>query len=95
MEVLAVTVNGAMMLVEVAEVLPLAPCPFCAAIDLRGHARTACPRCRMAKVIGEPLPLRGVVLGEDGRARLWTRRYSSKVRRKGDAIHRFHGPCTP
>lgn len=94
-EVLAVTVNGSPVLVEVAEVLPLAPCSFCAAIASRGHERLKCQHCRMAGHTGELLPLRGVVLGEDGRARMWTRRYDSKVRRGGDAILRFHGPCTP
>lgn len=88
--VLAVVVNGELALVDVAEVLPIAPCPFCAAVLCRGHERLACSHCRLSGVIGEPLPLRGVVISEDGRARVWTRRYDSKVRRRGDAIHRHH-----
>lgn len=83
--VLAVEVDGAEVVVEVAEVLEAFPCPSCAQVARMGHARSECRRCGMSGWIGEPLPLRGVAVDAVGRARRFDGR-----RFEGEAVHVFH-----
>jgi hypothetical protein len=60
--VLAVELAGREVVLELAEVMPEHPCPLCAQVAARGHTRSGCIRCSDTGVIGDPLPLRGVVL---------------------------------
>lgn len=83
--VLALEVDGAEVVVEVAEVLEVFPCPSCAKIEAMGHERSECPRCALSGWIGRPLPLRGVAVDGGGRARLF-----EGWRAEGEAVHVFH-----
>jgi hypothetical protein len=83
--VLALEVDGAEVVVEVAEVLEAFPCPLCAKVAGMGHERSECPRCALSGWIGEPLPLRGVAVDARGHARLFDGR-----RFEGEAVHPFH-----
>lgn len=85
-EVLTLTVDGRPVVVEAAEVLPEHPCPSCEQSMARGQGRSECSRCGLSGVIGEPVPLRGVALAEDGSAREYRRRSF----RAGEAAHAFH-----
>jgi predicted RNA-binding Zn-ribbon protein involved in translation (DUF1610 family) len=90
LDVLAVDVDGREVVVEVAEVLEAFPCPACAQITGRRHARLSwCWRCGSTGWIGGVLPLRGVALDAEGSARVFTGR-----RRVGESVHVVHACAT-
>lgn len=85
-EVLQVWCAGREVVVEVREVLPAHDCVACRQVALRGHIRSSCDRCHMTGIVGEPVPLRGVALDEDGRAR----EYRKRQFRRGECVLRYH-----
>jgi hypothetical protein len=80
-----VLLDGSTVVVETTEVLPRHRCPQCEQVANRGHRRSYCLRCKGAGYLGEPLPLRGIALDEDGRARRFRR-----VLHEGECVHRLH-----
>lgn len=85
LEVLALELDGLEVVVDVVEVLERFPCPMCAQVAARGHRRKGCSRCGETGWLGEGLPLRGVLLDGDGRARVYV-----GERDDGEAVHLFH-----
>lgn len=89
--VLAVTLGGREVVLEVAEVLERHRCPQCAQVEAKGHRRSECSRCGLSGWIGEPLPQssdgRPVAVALDPRG--WARWfYGARV--EGEAVHLLH-----
>lgn len=86
--VMAVVVDGVEAVLEPREIVEQYECQLCRQIRNRGHSKDSlCERCDDRGVLGEPLPLRGVVVGEDGFAREWRR---GQPFRFGDSLYALH-----
>lgn len=84
-EVLVVEVAGVDVVVELAEILEIFPCPQCAQVEAKGHTRGVCWRCENTGIVGVELPPFGVAVDADG-----TARYFTGSRGEGEAVYVEH-----